>query len=89
MTRYGPQPYPLEPGPIVPDEDGDFVLFFDAQAALAEKDTEIGTLRDEVEGLAADVETFRAKSIELQKELDDAEILISNLRADINALREG
>lgn len=69
--------------------EGDLVEFKDAEAELAEKDTTIGTLRDEVEGLAADVETFRAKSIELQKEVDDAEILISNLRADINALREG
>jgi len=93
----------LDSGPIAEHPEGEYVLFEDVEAALDARDEIAENLRGEIKDISAesakwelacitaeeerDVE--QAKVIELQKELDDAAILVSNLRAEVNALREG
>ncbi len=71
------------------DAEGAFVLFEDANAAIEARDEIAENLRGEIKDISAESAKFEARSIELQKELDDAAILVSNLRAEVNALREG
>ncbi len=74
---------------IIEKPDGYYVMFADANAAIEAREEVSENLRGEIRDISAESAKFEAKSIELQKELDSCEILVANLRAEVNALREG
>ena len=79
----------LERGPINEHPQGDYVLFADAQAAIEAREEIAENLRGEIRDISAESAKFEIQATQLRAENESLEILLKNLRVEINELREG
>ena len=68
---------------------GDYVLFDDATAAIGRQEEIAENLRGEIRDISAESAKFEIQATQLRAENESLEILLKNLRVEINALREG
>lgn len=73
----------------IDDPEGAYVLHADAQAAIEARDEIAENLRGEIREIAAESAKFETEATQLRNENESLEILLKNLRIEVNALREG
>ncbi len=74
---------------IIEKPDGYYVLFEDANAAIEAREEIAENLRGEIRDISAESAKFEMQATQLRIENESLEILLKNLRVEINALREG
>lgn len=74
---------------IIEKEDGYYVLYEDAKAAIEARDEIAENLRAEIRDISAESAKFEMQATQLRAENESLEILLKNLRIEVNALREG
>lgn len=70
-------------------ETGAYVLFADANAAIEAREEIAENLRGEIRDISAESAKFEIQATQLRAENESLEILLKNLRVEINELREG
>ena len=85
MKRYG-HDYRVD---LLEMADGSLVKYEDAQAAIEAREEIAENLRGEIRDISAESAKFEIQATQLRAENESLEILLKNLRVEINALREG
>lgn len=85
MKRFG---HDLR-GNFVEMGDGVYVYFADAKAAIEAREEIAENLRGEIRDISAEAAKFELQATQLRNENESLEILLKNLRIEVNALREG
>lgn len=85
MKRYGHD----YRGDFLEMEDGSLVKYEDAKAAIEARDEIAENLRAEIRDIAAEAAKFEMQATQLRNENESLEILLKNLRVEVNQLREG
>jgi len=76
-------------GDFLEMEDGSLVKYEDAKAAIEARDEIAENLRAEIREISAEAAKFELQATQLRNENESLEILLKNLRVEVNQLREG
>lgn len=70
-------------------EGGVYCYYEDAKAAIEARDEIAENLRGEIRDISAESAKFELQATQLRAENESLEILLKNLRIEVNRLREG